>query len=107
MAIAIDSNVIVYVIDDDAPGKQRVARAVLRSRGQAGLAVPLQVLGEVFAVLTRRRRWEPDDARVVVTSLISALPTCSSSTDSLQRAMALCRAHAVSFWDAQNRDSRR
>ncbi len=56
--------------------------------GKRDSPVPLQVLGEVFAVLTRRRRWDPDDARVVVTSLISALPTCSSPTDSLQPAMA-------------------
>ncbi len=101
MAIAIDSNVIVYAFDDDAPEKQRVARAILRSGRQAGLAVPLQVLGEVFAVLTRRRKWDMDDARAVVSSLISALPICYASTDSLQRAMALCGAHTVSFWDAQ------
>jgi predicted nucleic acid-binding protein len=53
------------------------------------------------AFVVRRRRWDPDDARVVVSSLISALPICSSSTDSLQRAIGLCSAHSISFWDAQ------
>jgi predicted nucleic acid-binding protein len=101
MAIAIDTNVVLYAFDGDAPGKRQIARSIPRSGLVGGLATALQFLGEVFAVLTRRRKWSAGDARAVVTSLISSMPICMPSPGSLQRAMALCDLHTVSFWDAQ------
>jgi len=61
----------------------------------------LQVLGEVFAVLTRRRGWHATDARTVVTELSQAFAVITPTCATLVRAMFLTERHAVSIWDAQ------
>jgi predicted nucleic acid-binding protein len=98
--IAIDSNVVICAFDTDSDSKYEIATAILRSSRRGGVCVPLQVLGEVFAVLTTRRKWNATDARDVVLTLMSAMPVCLPSAISLERAMALSAKHAVSFWDA-------
>ena len=53
---AVDTNVLLYAIDDDEPAKQRQARDFLRQLGRTDEPLLMwQVLGEFLAVL---RRWE-------------------------------------------------
>ncbi len=59
------------------------------------------MLGEVFAVLTRRRGWAAQDARAIVTTFIELLPVTASTPATLIRAMTLSEQHGISFWDAQ------
>ncbi len=100
MLIAIDSNIVLYALDPEAQSKYETSGTILRNGRKSGVCVPLQVLGEVFAVLTKRRRWHAVDARDAVITLMSALPICLPSATSLDRAMDLCAKHSISFWDA-------
>lgn len=91
----------MYAFDAKAGSKHARASAILTAASEAGARLPLQVLGEVFAVLTRRRGWSATDAREVVTGLIDLVPVIAASPTSLVRAMKLSESHGVSFWDAQ------
>ena len=51
----LDTNVLVYLYDTDAPEKQRKARDVLeRSPAQADLVIGTQVLQEFYVTVTRK-----------------------------------------------------
>ena len=51
----VDSNVLVYLFDDDFPAKQSRARALI-AEGPGDLVLSVQVLGEFFHVATRKLR---------------------------------------------------
>ncbi len=65
----VDTNVFVYLFDSSAPAKRRQAEALLEERWAAGtLVVSVQVLQELFVVLTRKLQ-----PRVPVETAIAAL----------------------------------
>ena len=51
----VDSNVLVYLFDDDFPAKQSRARELI-AEGPGDLVLSVQVLGEFFHVATRKLR---------------------------------------------------
>jgi predicted nucleic acid-binding protein len=55
----------------------------------------------VFAVLTRRKHWTLPDARGVVSALAEKMIVIAPTLASFERAMRLCDAHGLSFWDSQ------
>ena len=48
-----DTNVLVYLFDRDAPGKQRRAQALLAELGPSGV-ISTQVLQEFYVAVTRK-----------------------------------------------------
>jgi predicted nucleic acid-binding protein len=81
--------------------KQRRASEVVEAAAGSGAYVTLQALGEVFAVLTRRRHWASPDARIVVSKFAESMIVITPTLPSLERAMRLCEVHRLSFWDSQ------
>lgn len=67
----LDTNVLVYAIDDDEPGRKAKALSLLESTPDFELALSAQVLGEFFVVATRKlpRPWPVDEARAMVDEL--------------------------------------
>jgi predicted nucleic acid-binding protein len=61
----IDTNVLVYAVDDADARKRAVARAALQSGGDGGLVISTQVLSEFLVVV--RRLAVPLDADVALT----------------------------------------
>ena len=59
----VDSNVLVYLFDDNFPAKQSRARELI-AEGSGDLVLSVQVLGEFFHVVTRkiRRPLAPEQA---------------------------------------------
>lgn len=102
--IAFDTNVLAYAAGverhaDDGP-KVEAARALLKGlRGRATLIAPVQVLGELFVVLTRSGA-SRDEARDIVLRVAQAFGTSDSTHAAFLSAIDLAAAHRLQLWDA-------
>lgn len=97
----VDTNVLVYLFDDDEPVKQGQARALRSDRDGPDLVVSTQVLGEFYVTVTRKlaRPVEPEAAAAAVAE-ISALPVVSVDADLVRSAIDTAQRHQLSYWDA-------
>lgn len=99
--VFVDTNVWVYAVDDAEPVRQARARQVLEPTATRDLVVSAQVLGEFFAVVTRKlQRPAPAiEARQMVAHM-SRLPVVPVDVQLVDAAMAGTDAWQASFWDA-------
>ena len=102
MRVFFDTNVLVYLFDDDAPEKQALARRVLQREVEDGRAVlSTQVLQEFF-VATTRKLADPlssEDGERAVRDL-AELPVIQVTTRLVLDAVRRTRKTGFSFWDA-------
>lgn len=96
----VDTNVLVYAEDEDAPVKQKRARALIESLFVSGNGVlSLQVLREYFVVATGKLGLDAEDARQKV-EIYSRFDLVGSDVDDLLAAIDLHRLHGLALWDA-------
>jgi predicted nucleic acid-binding protein len=98
----LDTNVLVYLYDTDAPEKQRKARDVLeRSPAQADLVISTQVLQEFYVTVTRKfSRSLPEREVLLAMRGLRELATVQVDVEMIFEAIELGRRHQLSFWDA-------
>lgn len=96
----IDSNVLLYAIDDEDPIKRTVSRTVLRQlmESQNGV-VSTQVLQEFAAVATRKFGVPPTQANAALRSW-AALDTVLLTTGVIYDAIDEMTLSRLSFWDS-------
>jgi Predicted nucleic-acid-binding protein, contains PIN domain len=100
--VFLDTNVLVYLFDRDAPEKQARAREILKTEGASGRALlSTQVLQEFYVSVTRKLA-EPLDPEVAyrVVEDFAALPLVSIDTSLILTAIKRHQREQVSFWDA-------
>lgn len=98
----LDTNVLVYRFDGDAPDKQRRARETYIAAVGSGTAlISTQVLQEFYATLSSKfaKRVEADVVLGTV-KLLAELPMVLLTPELVLAAIAKHRRHALSFWDA-------
>jgi len=95
----VDTNVVVYALTDQDPAKQVIAQRLLAERGPARPSLSTQVLAETYAVLTRKQRWQADDALAAVT-LLKRLRVVALTPETQLEALRLAVEHRLSGWDA-------
>jgi predicted nucleic acid-binding protein len=100
MNVAVDTNVLAYAEGVNGVHHQHQAIALLQSLPPDTTLVPVQVLGELHAVLVRKARKSRPDAAAAVLSWGDAFPLIETSNDVLLAAMDLAHAHQLSIWDA-------
>ena len=96
----IDSNVLVYSIDDNSPEKQRKARAIVaRAIGGHGFMVSAQVLNEFTNVaLAKMRLTIPEVGKfVAVFKRIKSVPVDCGWTE---RALEIKAQYGTQFYDS-------
>jgi predicted nucleic acid-binding protein len=96
----LDTNVLVYAVDDDEPGKRDIARELLADIGERSFVLSTQVLGEFYVVATRKLKSpisEVDAERAI--ELLTNLPVVMSDATLVRSAITLSRRHKLSFWD--------
>lgn len=62
--------------------------------------MPVQVLGELFHVLTRKARWDPKAALKAILSWQDTFTLIETSSSVLFAAAELSAKHNMSIWDA-------
>ena len=100
--VFVDTNVFVYLHDDSEPEKKTRADEwiSLLVRGRSG-RVSFQVLQELYAILTSKRRLKVDaaEARLIVRELAVWQPVAADLA-MLNRAWVLQDRFPLSWWDA-------
>jgi predicted nucleic acid-binding protein len=98
----LDTNVLVYSMDEDVPTKREAAEHLIAEESEAGRAtLSTQVLQEFYVVVTRKlkRPLSPERAESAVRAL-SALPVVQIDPPLILAAIGRARRYSLSFWDS-------
>jgi predicted nucleic acid-binding protein len=99
-SVFVDSNVLLYAVDEADPDKQRVARnwraELWKSRRGR---VSFQVLGEFFVNAVRKQAAAREEARAEVRDLLAWNPVVTDAA-LLERGWKLQDRYRLSYWDA-------
>ena len=97
--VFVDTNVLVYLFDRDAPAKQQRARGIVGELG-AGLVLSTQVLQEFYVSVTRKlaKPLSLREAEDAVADLM-ALDVVVVDVAIIRAAIARSREDRLSFWD--------
>lgn len=100
MKVAVDTNVLAYAEGINDAAKKDIALDVLQTLLPESTFIPVQALGELFAVLVRKARRSPAAAAAAVQNWGDVFPLIESSADVMLAATSLAQAHALGTWDA-------
>ena len=100
MRVALDTNVLVYAEGLNGEPRRGQALAAIEALADDDLVLPIQTLGELFVVLTRKAGRAPADARLAMRRWEDAAVTVPTDAGVLADAVELVVAHRFSFWDA-------
>ena len=103
-AILIDTNVLVYLFDQNEPIKQDQAIRILRALELTGAGrLSVQCLAEFCAVSTRRLRppLTRSEAAVQVERFVQVFPIFDLTPTIVFEAARGARDHSLSYYDAQ------
>ena len=97
-----DSNVLVYLFDEDSPRKQARAKALFEEHGRSGqIVLSPQVLQEFYVNVTRKlARSLPQDAALSAVAHLATFPLVAVDGATVLRAVRLHQSATLSFWDA-------
>ena len=98
--VALDSNVLVYAEGVNGPERKTHAVHILKTFSEEEVVLPVQALGELFTVLTRKARWPTTQARAAVLAWQDAYLVAETSAAVLVEAMQVTCTHQFSLWDA-------
>ena len=95
----VDTNVLVYLFDDQAPAKRALARGLF-SPGAGKLVLSAQVLGEFFQVVTRKTRTLTPEQALRAARSLSRLRIWPIHRELVLGAMRRSDVSRLSYWDA-------
>lgn len=100
--IFLDTNVLVYLYDQDAPEKQRKARDVLEgTSANTYFVISTQVLQEFWVTVSRKfSKFLPEDTLFEVTWKLRAFPTIQVNSEMVFKAIVIQKRFRLNFWDA-------
>ena len=102
--VALDTNVLAYAggVERHQTDAEKIdrSRQLIRSlRGRVTLVAPVQVLGELYVVLTRSGATR-EEARDHVLQASQAFGLADSTNSAFLSAVDLASAHKLQLWDA-------
>lgn len=98
--VFVDTNVLVYLYDRDAPQKQQTVRALLE-RDHRDLTVSPQVLQEFYVTVTRKLATPLPEAQAEdAVRQLAAFDVVPASGDLVLQAVSRSRRDKLAFWDA-------
>ena len=100
MRIALDSNILVYVEGVNGAARKEAAAEIIRKLPQADIVLPVQVLGELFHVLSRKAKWPAARVKAAVLSWRDSFSVVETSSVVLFAATDLAADHHLGIWDA-------
>lgn len=100
MKVALDTNILAYAEGANADARRDVALELVRRLPQESVVLPVQVLGELFSVLTRKAGRSREDSRGALLSWRDAFAVAATSTEVMFAAADLAADHQLGIWDA-------
>ena len=100
MIPTVDTNILLYSIDDRDPVKKHGAGAIADALKAGRAPLALQVCGEFYHAATRRLKRPPWVAAQAARNLLTSFPIFAATAQSMARAFAEAASGRLSFWDA-------
>lgn len=100
MRVALDTNVLAYAEGVNAGQRRELVLDLILRLPQDAVVVPVQVLGELFNVLTRKAGRSREAAREALLTWRDAFAVADTSDDVMLMATDLAASHELSIWDA-------
>lgn len=100
MRVALDTNVLAYAEGVNDADRKATATDLLKGFRGEEIVIPVQALGELYTVLTRKARRPAAEARLVVLGWQDAYHVVGTSPAVLVDAMELATSHQFGLWDA-------
>jgi predicted nucleic acid-binding protein len=100
MRLALDTNILAYAEGVNGAAKKKVTLELIDKLSREEIFVPVQVLGELFHVLTRKAGRTFERARDALLSWHDAYPTIETSGPVLTAAIDLAAHHRLGIWDS-------
>jgi predicted nucleic acid-binding protein len=96
----LDTNVLVYAVDDADPVKRDRARELLAEAASGELVLSTQVLSEFYAVVTRKLAVPMTEAAAAeAVNQLALLPLVETDAALVKSGIAASRQAHLSFWD--------
>jgi predicted nucleic acid-binding protein len=96
----LDTNLLVYSIDNAAGARHRVAREIVDRAVECDCWLTLQALGEFYVATTRKGMTPPAEAAAQVVDWLELFPTVAASAAAIRAALAAASVGRASYWDA-------
>ena len=100
MYIALDTTILVYAEGVNGKPMQQRARAIVDRLSEESTLLPVQALGELYAVLVGKAGRSRTKARDIVLDWSDTFPLIDTSSAVLLQAMELSVGHQLAFWDS-------
>lgn len=100
MRLALDTNLLVYAEGLNGSARQAHAGNIIAALPVTDVVLPVQVLDELFRVLTGKAKRPAADARTVVLAWQDSFLTHDTTAAAFASAMDLAADHGLSTWDA-------
>ncbi len=100
MKIALDSNILAFAEGVNDAAKRDIALELMRGLPQEAVVIPVQVLGELFNVLTRKAGRSRAEAREALLAWQDSFSVIETAPEMMLAAGDLATDHQFSIWDA-------
>ncbi|OQW55825.1 MAG: hypothetical protein A4S17_05830 [Proteobacteria bacterium HN_bin10] len=100
MRVALDTNVLIYAEGLNDEVRRDRALEVIELLTASGVAIPVQVLGEVHRLLVRKGGRTPAQAALAALRWANAFEALPSTEAAMRDALAITEAHGLQIWDA-------
>jgi len=100
MKVALDTNVLAYAEGTNGTAMRDKALELVQRLPAGAVVLPVQTLGELFNVLSRKAKRPRSRARAAVLSWRDAYPMVETSATVMVNAMDLASEHGLSIWDS-------
>ena len=98
--IFIDSNILIYSIDDGEPLKQEIADSIIERLSENGGIISTQVLQEFFNVATKKLKLPKAFVKEVIERLADCFIVHQNSVQDILHAIEISIKTQFSFWDS-------
>jgi predicted nucleic acid-binding protein len=98
--VALDTNILAYAEGVNDAARQAKALELIASLPTGRAILPVQVLGELFRVLTAKIKRPVTEVRAAILSWRDAMPVHDTTDQALLSAMDLVADHGLQIWDA-------
>ncbi|MCG8271152.1 PIN domain-containing protein [Aquamicrobium sp. NLF2-7] len=100
MKVAFDTNILAYAEGINGIEKRDVVLELVRNLPQEAAVIPVQVLGELFNVLTRKAGRSRAEAREALLGWRDTFPVVETAPEVMLAAADLATDHHFSIWDS-------
>lgn len=100
MRVALDTNVLAYAEGVNVDDRHAAALDLIQRLPQESVVLPVQALGELFNVLTRKAGRTRESAGDALLAWRDAFTVADTSVEVMLTAVSLAADHRLSIWDA-------